>query len=99
MNPLDDQLNRLFRAAATAQPVVEASPAYGLETRAMAAWRESQSADRGFWDMTILVRGLIVAGVIMTVSFWPAMNTNTTSNPYSDYVQLADSTVPSDITP
>jgi hypothetical protein len=98
MNSHDDPLDRLFRAAAKAQPRQDSAPAYGLETRAMAAWRDSLAADHGFWDMTVLVRGLIVAGVIMAMSFWPMLNSSA-SNPDSEYLQLADSTVSSDISP
>jgi hypothetical protein len=106
MNPIDDQLNRLFRAAAQGstvqvQPERVFAPAYGLETRVMAAWRAAQSGETGFWDMTLLVRGLIVAGLIMAVSFWPALTStdSTTTNPFAEFLQLADSTVPSDDTP
>jgi hypothetical protein len=99
MNPIDDQLNRLFRAAKAAPEPVSA-PAYGLETRAMAAWRASRQSGTGFWDMALLVRGLIVAGIIMAVSFWPAWNnTQTASSPFADYLQLTDSTVASDNAP
>jgi len=100
MNPLDDQLSRLFRSAAQGQPDTVCAPAYGLETRVMAAWRAARSAGTGFWDMTLLVRGLIVASLIMVVSFWPALNnTDSTTNPFAEYLQLTDSTVPSDDAP
>jgi len=104
MNPSDDQLNRLFRAAAQARPGPVAVPAYGLETRVLAVWRAARSAkaaaETGFWDMTLLVRGLILASMIMTVSFWPALSsTQSSSDPFADYVQLTDSTVPSDEAP
>jgi len=106
MNPIDDQLNRLFRAAAQGiagqgQSDLVSSPAYGLETRVIAAWRAAQSAETGFWDMTLLVRGLILASLIMVVSFWPALTSaeSTTTNPFAEYLQLTDSTVPSDDAP
>jgi hypothetical protein len=47
--------------------------------------------------MTLLVRGLILASLIMAVSFWPALNT--TSNPFAEFLQMTDSTVPSDEAP
>ena len=97
MNPVDDQLNRLFRAAAQGRPEPVFTPSYGLETRVMAAWRAAQSAETGFWDMTLLVRGLILASLIMAVSFWPALNS--TANPFAEYLQLTDSTIPSDDAP
>jgi hypothetical protein len=103
MNPLDDQLNRLFRAAAQVKPSAVSAPAYGLETRALASWRTARSSDEGIWDITLLVRGLLLASLIMAVSFWPVLSsaesTTTTSNPFADYLQLTDSTVPSDDAP
>lgn len=100
MNPIDDQLNRLFRTAAQERPHPVSVPAYGLEARVMAAWRATRSADAGFWDMTLLVRGLIVAGLITIVSFWPAVNSSEgTTNPFAEYLQLTDSTIPSDDAP
>ncbi len=51
MNPLDDQLNRLFRAAAKTPSPPVSRPAFGLEARVMAAWRDGQSVGTGFWDM------------------------------------------------
>jgi hypothetical protein len=99
MNRADDQLDRLFRAAAQARPGGADSPAFGLETRTMAAWRAAESGERGFWDMRLLVRGLIVAGLITAFSFLPALSSNNTSSPFADFLQLADSTVPSDAAP
>jgi hypothetical protein len=100
MNPLDDQLNRLFRSARQAQPDPVTAPAFGIETRVMAAWRAAQSVEVGFWDTALLMRGLILASLIMAVSFWPALNsTETTSNPFAEYLQLTDSTVPTDVAP
>ena len=95
MNPIDDQLNRLFRAAAQARTDAVAVPPYGLETRVMAEWRAAKPA--GGWNMPLLVRGLIFASVIMAASLWPVVvNSN---NPFSESLQLADSTLPSDTTP
>ncbi len=102
MNPIDDQLNRLFRAAGKVQPAPLAEPAFGLETRVLAAWRSAQSRDGGVWDMGLLVRGLIVACVIMVISFVPALNSSSSessTNPFADYLQLTDSTVSSDDSP
>jgi hypothetical protein len=98
MNCIDEQLGRLFRSAAQVQPRAVPAVPYGLETRVMAAWREAQTASSGFWDTTVLVRGLILAGVIMAISFVPALTgtSTTTTNPFSEYLQLTDSTVTSD---
>ncbi|MCE0523955.1 MAG: hypothetical protein LV480_13685 [Methylacidiphilales bacterium] len=103
MNRADDQLNRLFQAAAQARSEPAPAPPYGLETRVMAAWRAGQPTENGFWDMALLLRGLIVAGLIMAISFWPALTSTgssaSTSNPFAEFLQLADSTIPSNYSP
>jgi hypothetical protein len=96
MNRIDDQLNRLFQAAKKADTAILAPP-YGWDTRILAAWRGVRPADAGLWDMALLVRGLVVAIILMGFSFWPVLNK--TTDPYSDYLQLADSTLSSDETP
>ena len=103
MNPIDDQLSRLFRAAAgtpAAGPsnVDAANPPYGMESRVLAAWREAGNLPAGFWDMGLLVRGLIVATVLMALSVWPALQSQS-GNPDTDYQQLADLTVQVDSSP
>ena len=99
MNRIDEQLGRLFRSAAQVGPGAVPAAPYGLETRVMAAWREARNLPAGFWDMTVLVRGLILASVIMAISFLPALTSNfSTANPFSEYLQLTDSTVSSDDT-
>jgi hypothetical protein len=95
MNRIDEHLNRLFRAADRKAAPDAVAPPYGLETRAMAAWREGRTAEPGFWTTAILVRGLILALVIMGVSFWPVLTT--TSDSSQDYV--ADTTVLTDEVP
>ncbi len=103
MNPTDDQLERLFRAAGQVRSEPIPAPAYGLEARAMAAWRGAQSVETGFWDMSLLLRGLILASVIMAISFFPvwrsATTAESTANPFAEYLQLTDSTIPSADTP
>ncbi len=102
MNPIDDQLNRLFRSAQSV-PSPEIAPAFGLETRVLAAWREAARTPAAFWDMAVLTRGLIIAAVIAVACFLPAINSSWSSSgesgPFSDVVQLTDSTVPSDDSP
>ncbi|MCE0498705.1 MAG: hypothetical protein LV481_12240 [Methylacidiphilales bacterium] len=97
MNRIDDQLGRLFRAAV--RPDTDAAvPPFGMEARVLAAWREAAQAPDGFWDMRLLVRGLMVATALMALSLWPAMQSQS-GNPASDYQELADSTVQVDNAP
>jgi hypothetical protein len=99
MNPIDDQLSRLFRAASRAENVPIDVPPYGLEARVMAAWRTASPF--GFWDTGLLIRGLISAALIMSISLWPTFHNTATTNPFSDSLQLVDSdtTVQFDSTP
>ena len=88
---IDDQLSRLFRAAQPAASLnLPAQPPFALQTRVLAAWRAAEPA--GLWTMGLLVRGLVLAAVIMALSLWPALSSGT-SNPSSDYLQLADSSL------
>ena len=100
MNPIDDQLNRLIRAAAEARSAMDeaALPVpFGLETRILAAWRESRETPVGVWNTALLLRGFILACVLMALSFWPALSGSTASaDPVNDFLQLSDTTVPSD---
>ncbi len=100
MNPFDDQLDRLFRAAGQVRPKAVPAPAFGLETRVLAAWRAGQGRESGIWDVALLMRGLIVASVLMALSFLPALKSSTeTTSPFADFVQLTDNTVSSDDSP
>ena len=97
MNKIDNQLARLFRGAI--HPKMDAvAPPFGMEARVMAAWRETSQTPVGFWDMGLLLRGLIVASALMVLSLWPALQSQS-GNPASDSQDLADSTVQVDGTP
>jgi hypothetical protein len=99
MNPIDNQIHRLFRAAQLA-PYSEIAPPFGLETRVLAAWREASARPVALWDMALLTRGLVLAGVIMAACVLPALNSaSTSSSPFADVVQLTDSTLPTDDSP
>ena len=95
---MNDPLMRLFRAAR--KPVTEPAPIpYGLETRVLAAWRTSKRAESWFWDTGLLGRGLAAAIAIMAVSCWPLLTQSSSSDPFSDYVQQADTSLTTDVAP
>jgi hypothetical protein len=99
MKPIDHQLNRLFHAAQNV-PAPEIAPAFGLETRVLAAWREGSAAPASFWDMAVLTRGLVLAGVIMAACFLPALTTSSSSNSvFAEVMQSSDTTVDSNTYP
>jgi hypothetical protein len=92
-----EQFDALLRAAAAARRgEVSTTPAYGLETRVLAAWRSSRSAP--LLDTGVLVRGLVLAGLLMAVSIWPALE-SLQGNADSENLQLADSSVQTDWAP
>jgi hypothetical protein len=97
MNPTDKQIERLFQAVMAHRDDVVMAPAFGLETRVLAAWRATRSVP--VWDTAVLVRGLAVAGVIMALSIWPAFNQKTSANSDTENLQLADSSVQTDLSP
>jgi hypothetical protein len=100
MNPIDDQLNRLFRAAQNAPSPEIVPPPFGLETRIIAAWHEAAKTPAAFWDIAVLTRGLVVAGLIMAASFLPALSSRTSStSTIADEVQTADTSVDADAYP
>jgi len=101
MNPIDDQLNRLFRAAQQAPSPDLAPPPFGLETRVRAAWREAARTSATFWDMAVLTRGLVLAALIAAACFLPALNSSltSTSSIVADDIQVADSGVDTDAYP
>jgi hypothetical protein len=92
MNPLEDQIERLLRAAGMAPgpDVIPAAP-FGLETRILAAWREGRAP--GFWSTPLLLRGLVLSIIIMALCLWPAVTQTSKSTPEADTLQLADSTL------
>jgi hypothetical protein len=95
MKPLNPPLDRLFRAASAVESTVPA-PVFGLEARVLRAWRSSRGGAL-IWDTGVLVRGLALAGIMMAISIWPAVNQR--ANFDSETLQFADSTVQTDLTP
>jgi hypothetical protein len=93
MNPAHDPLDRLLRAAAAVHRAeANATPPFGLETRVLAAWRTAGPGE--IWSTGLLVRGLLLASVLMALSLWPVLDKP--ASPTSDYLELADSTLQAD---
>jgi hypothetical protein len=101
MSPMDDQLRRLFRAARPMAEAPDFAAPFGLETRVLAAWRERRSRSGMFWSEAQLVRGMVLAVVLALVSLLPEITSSSaaSANPYSDFQQLADSTLTTDDSP
>ena len=99
MSSPDDQLDRLFRAASGNPGEAITAPAFGLETRVLAAWRSSRSAtSASVWDTAVLVRGLAAACLVMALSILPALSEKSV-NSDTENLQLADSSVQTDWSP
>jgi len=92
-----EQFDELMRAAAAARrEEFSLEPAFGLETRVLAAWRSSRGAP--ILETGVLVRGLVIAGILMLLSVVPAVERSNGSAD-SDVLRLADSSVQADYTP
>jgi hypothetical protein len=91
MNSMDDQLDRLLKAASEAPARIDATVPFGLETRVRTAWRERFTG--GTWSPALLFRGLGLAFAILLACLLPLVEKTASVNPASDYLQLADSTV------
>ena len=89
MNHLDEQLDRLFRAAQSVWPNIPPEAPYGLDTRVAAQCRQARAGD--FWNPAWLLQALGAAVLIMLLSFWPVFSHQ--ADPESDSLQLADTTV------
>jgi hypothetical protein len=91
MNRIDLHLERLLRAASLCAAPAIPGPAFGLETRVVSAWREAQAATDD-WYLPVFLRGLVLAGAVMTLSLLSLLAPATASAD-EDHAQLADSTV------
>ena len=91
-----EQFDALLRAATARREGFTPEPAFGLETRVLAAWRSSRGAP--MLETGVLVRGLMIAGLLMVLSVVPALDRLNGSSD-SDVLRLADSSVLSDYAP
>ena len=72
MNPLDQQLNRLFKAAAQAPRSLPIEAPFAVESRVLAQWRSGQGADDELFSLLPLFRGglaLACAVALLAVTF------------------------------
>lgn len=89
MNPIDDQLNRLFTAAARARkPGLEAAPLV-FETRAFAGWLPGRAAEGRDFLLAWFRRATVCACLLMLLSL--AWNYHQTTTGPSDELSQADS--------
>lgn len=67
MKPVDEQLNRLLKAAAQTPNTAPGDPPFGLETRVLAHWRASRS-ESGDFLVVCFRRVAICAGILAFAS-------------------------------
>lgn len=80
MNPFDESLRRLFRAAAQARQDEPGPLPAGLESRVLAQWRSTIAEAETDWMGAFFQRGLIAAAAVMVLSVainWPLENVPT----------------------
>jgi hypothetical protein len=68
MKPVDNQLDRLLKAAAQAPRPTVGDPPLGLETRALAYWRAALRNDSGEFLVTWFRRATVFATVLAVAS-------------------------------
>lgn len=100
MNPIDRQLNRLFKAASQApKPEAEAAP-FGLETRVMADWRASLQPESGDFFVALFRRAAMGACMLAVVSLaWNYHNLTNGEKSISDELAIADSSLQRGLNP
>ena len=96
MKHVDEQLNRLMKAAAQAPRPVASGPGFGLETRVLAQWRASLSAESGDFFVMFLRRAAISAGILAIASL--AWNFHNFDRPSSAEL-VADSAMSMEVEP
>jgi hypothetical protein len=82
MSPLDHQLNRLLRSAAHAPAVPVGEVDLAIQSQALAAWRRVGASVESVNLLTVLRRGLVLAGAVaaITVFFSLQQDSQTTAD-------------------
>jgi hypothetical protein len=68
MKPVDEQLNRLMKAAAQVSKPASSGVMFGLETRVLAHWRNSLQAESGEFLVMWFRRAAVCAGILAVAS-------------------------------
>ena len=68
MNPTDQSLQRLLRAAANSPPKPADAPPLGLETRVLAIWRASWTDDDSVSLFAVFRHAAVCAALVLVLS-------------------------------
>ena len=68
MKPTDEQLQRLFNAAAKAAPEATVAPPLGLETRVLAQWRAGRADDESASLFAFFRHAVVGASLVLALS-------------------------------
>jgi hypothetical protein len=96
MNSNDEQLNRLFKAAAQARPAESGAARFALEARVLADWRGTRG-DNGGVLLLWLRRAAICAGILALASL--AWNYQTFTRAGGDELAVADAAMRTGVEP
>ncbi len=100
MNPLDRQLDRLFKAAAQAPKPAPGAAPFGLETRVMAEWRASSRGESGDFFVTWFRQATIGACLLAVASLaWNYHDLTNGEKGISDELAIADSSMKEGLNP
>jgi hypothetical protein len=97
MSNLDDQLNRLLRAARRVPRPAPGEAPFAVEARVLAGWKAGQSADEPFAWFGLLRGGLVCSAVILLLSLVLHYELHDSSEP--DVLTLADSVIQMSMNP
>lgn len=100
MNPIDRQLNRLFKAASQAPNPGPEAASFALETRVMADWRASLRAESG--DVFVAWFGRAAIGACLLALLSLALNYHELTNGESGVsaeLAIADSSMQKGLNP
>ncbi len=68
MKPVDEQIDRLLKAASRAPKAAAGDPPFGMETRVLAHWRASLGTDAADFLVIWFRRATICAGILAILS-------------------------------
>lgn len=100
MKPIDNQLNRLFKAAAQAPKAASEPPSFALETRVMGAWKSSWRGESGDVFVAWFRRAAVGACVLAMASLaWNFHNFTNGDRGIGEELAIADSSMQTGLNP
>lgn len=100
MKPIDNQLNRLFKAAALAPKATLEPASFALETRVVGTWKSSWRAENGDIFVAWFRRAAVGACVLAMASLaWNFHDLTNGNKGISEELAIADSSMQTGLNP